>query len=133
MNQNDREAFQKWNESKIQSIVGMTESEAKEKLSKEMLPEDLWRAACEYKQKQINNLEIEKQKLFLKMSKDLEIEKNKVIKLEEENQKLKDCVMFYAAGNVQFDHEYIAVQGGLVSKIGSYARKILAKLEEIKK
>lgn len=78
----------------------------------------------------IQNLEIEKQKLFIKLSKELEINKNEINKLKEENDKLKDCVRFYALGDVNFDHEYIAVQGGLVSKIGSYARKVLAKLGE---
>ena len=117
MNDKDKEAFDKWfcDYRKGGSIHDHM------KVS--------WQAACEYKQKEISGLEAEKQKLFIKLSKELEAEKNKSSKLKEENDKLKDCVNFYAAGNVQFDHEYIAVQSGLVSKIGSYARKVLAKLE----
>lgn len=117
ISQQDKEAFQKY-----------AGTEDGSNLLFEGPAFDAWEAAVEYKQKQINNLEIEKQKMFIKMSKELEAEKNKTAKLEEDNKKLIDCVNFYAAGNIQFDYEYVAVQGGLVSKIGSYARKILAKL-----
>lgn len=114
MNDKDKEAFIGWYKNKESEFDNCKEA---------------WQAACELKNKQINNLESEKQKLFIKLSKELETEKARVSQLQEENDKLKDCVNFYAAGNVQFDHEYIAVQSGLVSKIGSYARKVLNKLE----
>ena len=114
MNDKDKEAFKNWYTNKESEFDNCKEA---------------WQAACEYKQVEISGLEAEKQKLFIKLSKELEAEKDKSSKLKEETDKLKDCVNFYAAGNVQFDHEYIAVQSGLVSKIGSYARKVLAKLE----
>lgn len=109
MNDQDRKAFKEW------------DYRAKH--------EESWEAACELKNKQIINLEAEKQKLFIKLSKELEAEKSKSNLLKQENEKLKECIRFYAAGNVQFDYEYMAIEGGLVSKIGSYARKVLTKLE----
>jgi hypothetical protein len=127
MNDKDKEAFENWfdkiNKDLVDNNCAMYDDTDKWCMG------NGWQAACELKNKQINNLESEKQKLFVKLSKELEIEKARVSQLQEENDKLKDCVNFYAAGNVQFDHEYIAVQSGLVSKIGSYARKVLNKLE----
>jgi hypothetical protein len=65
---------------------------------------------------------------YKKLSKELEAEKAKVSKLKEENEKLKECIRFYAAGDTQFDCEYVDVQGGLVFKSGSYARQLLKKV-----
>jgi hypothetical protein len=113
MKDKDKEEFVNWYKNKESEFDNCKEA---------------FQAACEYKDKQINSLEVEKQKLFVKLSKELEAEKAKVSKLKEENEKLKECIRFYAAGDTQFDCEYVDVQGGLVFKSGSYARQLLKKL-----
>ena len=114
MNDKDREAFDYWWHREANHST--------------VRPSETWQAACELKNKQISSLEAEKQKLFIKLSKELEAEKAKVSKLKEENEKLKECIRFYATGDTQFDCEYVDVQGGLVFKSGSYARQLLKKL-----
>lgn len=80
-------------------------------------------------QLQIKKVEEEKQKLFIKMSKEIEDLKRSYKKLQEQNTELISCVKLYAAGDIQAnDCEYVDVQGKLTFKTGAFARQYVKKL-----
>lgn len=97
MNDKDKEAFQKWKESHIISVVGLTEEEARKKLQIEMTPEKEWQAACEHKQKEIDEL---KNVTYWTVEQDGKVTRHisisEIEKLQAENAKLRECVEFYA-------------------------------------
>lgn len=82
----DKEAFEKWKESHIISVVGLTEEEARKKLQIEIAPGKEWQAACEYKQKEIDEL-------YKHLKDENDLYKNDLKFYEAENEKLKDVLV----------------------------------------
>lgn len=80
MKDKDKEAFDKW-----WHLTGYPNAR----------PSETWGAAVEYKQKEIDELEKEKEYLFKKMENTREIYKSSE-KLQAKNVKLRECVEFYA-------------------------------------
>lgn len=105
MNDKDKEAFEKWMESEDRhdGVFGNNNNFTRD----EWVADKAWQAACEYKQKEID--ELIKQ---LKHEHDLYKKHLKVY--EDENAKLRECVEFYAYSGSD----------------GSYARRALKELEE---
>lgn len=95
MNEKDKEAFEKWNNdsSSLSSEQVRMFREMNEQERIKFALEQGWQAACEYKQKEIDELEKE-QVRHIDILKD---EFGTIIKsLQAENEKLRDCAKFYA-------------------------------------
>lgn len=86
MNDKDKEAYEKY---LVENNVNQRQ------IWNELSLDEIWQAACEYKQKEIDELEKEKDYLCKKMENMREIYKNSE-KLQVENSKLRECVEFYA-------------------------------------
>ena len=102
MNDKDKEAFEKW---WMEGFKGMSDMEVIKYVNVgKQTSLHGWQAACEYKQKEIDELEESLATRFAKSyvaGKDLSkiIQKNltnEVEKLQAENAKLRECVEFYA-------------------------------------
>lgn len=86
MNDNDKEAFNKYICSHDQGILQHSDDTDID------VAERAWQAACEYKQKEINEIELREAKTnrgFVELA-------SKFCSLRSENEKLRNCAEFYA-------------------------------------
>lgn len=93
MKDQDREAFEKWKENASATRDEIRKFEAMSEHEKiQHCIELTWQAACEYKQKEINEIELREAKTnrgFVELA-------SKFCSLRTENLKLIECVEFYA-------------------------------------
>lgn len=136
MNDKDKEAFEKW--------IKTSWAEIDPKDYPNLLSRDAWQAACEYKQKEIDELQKE---LVLIDSITVREVLNTNKNLRAENEKLRECVEFYANKLSWYDNTQIngsdqkAIfkdsEDWLIKSIdkhivigGKRARQVLKELEE---
>ena len=130
MNDKDKEAFDKW---WFNGFKGMSDMDIiKYKNVGKQSSLNGWQAACEHKQKEIDELEKEKDYLCQKMENMRLIYKNSE-KLQAENAKLRECVEFYCNANtiMQSADGIFIRQGwdGNFFELREYARQVLKELE----
>ena len=126
MNDKDKKEFDKWFKNNWQ------DSDDKDVFT------EAWQAACQFKQTEIDELEKEKDYLCQKMENIRTIYKNSE-KLQAENAKLRDCVIFYADEDGQVwaacqDTDTKDTCCHMVGELsgGKRARQVLKELDEIK-
>jgi len=88
MNDKDKEAFDKWIDS---DVLSHDETNRFKNMSEQervvFVTERTWQAACEYKQKEIDEL-----------TSVLDFKKETTVELQAENKKLREALEFYADG-----------------------------------
>ncbi len=123
MNDKDKEAFEKWfyllGDSHLERVIKLNRGASYE----------AWQAACEYKQKEIDDLQ--KELVFVDSITVREV-LNTNKKLQAENAKLRECVEFYAVNGLASITVGQSLDVKLCQKFyinGSHARQVLKELE----
>lgn len=116
MNDKDKDAFDKWFIEKYRynyNDLVIPESVKPQK--------EAWQAACEYKQKEIDDLTGQLKSCVF-------VYEEKVTRLLAENEKLRECVEFYANEETWFEERIIGYPIALDDE-GGLARKVLKELD----
>lgn len=122
MNDKDKEAFEKWAEENGHTETRVRLTELVTVYSE--LSREAWQAACEFKEKEIDELKLEYDKLTDWAS-----------EYVAKNRKLKECVKWYAdpknCDNIDFTHcEWCERTEEEIADAGFRARQCLKELEE---
>lgn len=118
MNDKDKEAFEKW---WMEGFKGMSDIDViKYKDVGKQTSLNGWQAACEYKQKEIDEL-------IKQLKHEHDLYKRHLKVYEDENAKLRECVEFYANEETWFEERIIGYPIALDDE-GGLARKVLKEL-----
>jgi hypothetical protein len=124
MNDKDKEAFEKWCVGKFNIAPELVDEFKHTFIHKLRHTGEAWEKACEYKQKEIDELKLEYDKLTDWAS-----------EYVDKNRKLKECVKWYAdpknCDNIDFTHcEWCERTEEEIADAGFRARQCLKELNE---